>query len=710
MNAMPHHAHHPSRQDILKVDALGVLSEFAGDLVGIQDVDALLWAVAERTISRLGWIDCVIYLRDPHRDILIQKAAFGPKSIDYKAIFQPIEIPLGRGVVGKVANAGVAMRIDDTSQFKDYIADDQTRLSELAVPIRWGSEVLGVIDSEHPKKGFYTQEDQLILETIAGITATKIQNAKSAQRNAELALFYERNPNAVLQVDAFKTITFINLSARQSFPERLECGDILEREGLDNILKRAKEKGHTTWRCEHAHPITGKATTEEYQVVHLPTGHFNLYGNDITHLLDLQKAAQAANEAKSRFLSVMSHEIRTPLNAILGLSDLLIHDNPERDEQLRHLAYMEFSGRHLLSLVNDILDLERMASGKATLLSSEFNLHELLSNIMDTFSNRAERVGLELTLQCDPNVPETLISDPKWITQILNNLISNSIKYTEQGSIEVHVQSVEGASPTVPHALRLRVIDTGKGIAPHEQERILQPFEQIRTDSNIEGTGLGLAIVKGIVDQMSGTLALNSAPGQGSTFTVEFPIKVRPSSLLNVTDADRQHTPQQDGGDPPAHPPSNTSMGTSLKGPEAHEDTKDERQHPCPILLADDNELNRFVASKLLTRWGFDVKEATNGKEAIEGWQEHGPCIILMDVQMPEMDGIDATRHIRSEELRQGIRRSPILALTADAEESTFKRIMGCGMDDRIVKPFDPPALKGIMDRVMAQFMAANLS
>ena len=151
-------------------------------------------------------------------------------------------------------------------------------------------------------------------------------------------------------------------------------------------------------------------------------------------------------------------------------------------------------------------------------------------------------------------------------------------------------------------------------------------------------------------------------------------------------------------------------MGTSLKGPEAHEDAKDERQHPCPILLADDNELNRFVASKLLSRWGFDVKEATNGKEAIEGWQEHGPCIILMDVQMPEMDGIDATRHIRSEELRQGIRRSPILALTADAEESTFKRIMGCGMDDRIVKPFDPPALKGIMDRVMAQFMAANLS
>ncbi|MGB0171960.1 MAG: ATP-binding protein [Flavobacteriales bacterium] len=712
MNAMPLHAHHPSRQDILKVDALGVLSEFAGDLVGIEDADALLWAVAERTISRLGWVDCVIYLRDPHRDILIQKAAFGPKSIDYKAIFQPIEIPLGRGVVGKVANAGVAMRIDDTSQFKDYIADDETRLSELAVPIRWGSEVLGVIDSEHPSKGFYTQEDQLILETIAGITATKIQNAQSAQRNAELALFYERNPNAVLQVDAFKTITFINLSARQSFPERLECGDILDRDGLDNILKRAKEKGHTTWRCEHVHPLTNQITTEEYQVVHLPTGHFNLYGNDITHLLDLQKAAQAANEAKSRFLSVMSHEIRTPLNAILGLTDLLIHDNPEREEQLRHLAYMEFSGRHLLSLVNDILDLERMASGKATLLSSEFNFHDLLSNIMDSFRNRAERVGLALTLQCAPNVPEILTSDPKWITQILNNLISNSIKYTEQGSIEVHVQSVEASSPAAPHTLLLQVTDTGKGIAPHEQERILQPFEQIRTDSNIEGTGLGLAIVKGIVDQMSGTLTLDSAPGQGSTFTVEFPIHAMSPHPLGLNDADREPVSHPEGNEsptdtptaPPMEAPANLSVSQPL------EDTSAEQQHPCPILLADDNELNRFVASKLLARWGFDVREATNGREAIESWQEIGPCIILMDVQMPEMDGIDATRHIRSEEHRQGIRRSPILALTADAEQATFEKIMDCGMDDRIVKPFDPPALKGIMDRVMAQFMATSLS
>lgn len=709
MNALPHPANHPSRQDILKVDALKVLSEFAGDLVGIDDIEVLLWAVAERTISRLGWIDCVIYLRDPHRDILVQKAAFGPKSIDYKAIFQPIEIPIGNGVVGKVANSGMAMRIDDTSQFKDYIADDEARLSELAVPIRWGGDILGVIDSEHPSVGFYTQEDQLILETIAGITATKIQNAKSAQKNADLALFYERNPNAVLQVDGFRTVTFINLSARQSFPERPECGNTLDRIGLDDILKRAKEKGHTTWRCEHVHPMTGHTTTEEYQVVHLPTGHFNLYGNDITHLLDLQKAAQAASKAKSRFLSVMSHEIRTPLNAILGLTDLLIHDNPQRQEQLRHLAYMEFSGRHLLSLVNDILDLERMASGKATLLSSEFNLHNLLSNIMDSFSNRAERVGLELLLQCDPNVPEIMTSDPKWITQILNNLIGNSIKYTVQGSVQVLVESRGGASPSEPRILRLRVIDTGKGIAPHEQERILQPFEQIRTDTNIEGTGLGLAIVNSIVDQMQGTLTLDSSLDKGSTFTVDLPMHDMTAPRSNNMDTDprtESHHPQMES---PTSSSKDIPMDTPQPGIHAHGDSTDSK-NACHILLADDNELNRFVASKLLARWGFDVLEATNGKEAIDAWQENGPCIILMDVQMPEMDGISATQHIRSEELRQGIRRSPILALTADAEEKTFDRIMQCGMDNRIVKPFDPPVLKSIVDQVMAEFLATSLS
>ena len=698
MNAMPHSPNRTSRQDVLRLDALGLLSEFARDLVNIEGPDALLWAVAERTISKLGWVDCVIYLRDPHHDILIQKAAFGPKSIDYKAIFQPIEIPMGRGIVGRVASTGESIRIADTSRFKDYIADDAIRLSELAVPICHGDEILGVIDSEHPDPDFYTLEDQLILETIAGITATKIQNATNTQSKEALALFYERNPNAVLQMDANRTISFINQSALMCFPEQPQPGGTLNRPGLEETLKTAAEKGRSTWRCTQSDPKTGEMKTGEFQVVHLPSGHFNLYGNDITHLLNLQKAAEAANEAKSRFLSVMSHEIRTPLNAILGLTDLLIHDDPSREEQLRHLAYMEFSGRHLLSLVNDILDLEKMASGKATSLSSEFNFHDLISNIMDSFRNRAERVGLELTLSMGSTVPEKLVTDAKWITQILNNLISNSIKYTEQGQVTLRIEWENQIANDPEHRmLRMQVTDTGRGIAKKEQDRILKPFEQIQNDANIEGTGLGLAIVKSIVDQMKGSLSILSAKGEGSTFTVELPMEASASTA---------RAPWNPGtGDGERDEP--VDLPTNAQNPLEDHATDKKAGPTCPILLTDDNELNRFVASKLLSRWGFEVIEAKDGLEAIDAWKDQGPCIILMDVQMPEMDGIEATRHIRYEEEKQGILRSPIIALTADAEEKTLERILACGMDDRIVKPFDPPALRGIIERVMDQFKIA---
>ena len=194
MNLHPLSRGTQSRRDVLRLDALAILKDLTGDLVGIEDVDNLLWSIAERTISKLGWCDCVIYLLDPKSNVLIQKAAFGPKSIDYKSIFKPISIPVGLGVVGKVASTGKALRVKNTSAILDYIEDDAVRLSELAVPILWGDQVLGVIDSEHPESDFYQEEDQLILETLAGITATKIQNAKSVQASHDLALFYECNP------------------------------------------------------------------------------------------------------------------------------------------------------------------------------------------------------------------------------------------------------------------------------------------------------------------------------------------------------------------------------------------------------------------------------------------------------------------------------------------------------------------------------------
>ena len=490
--------HHAARAKALQLDALQLLQAFAADLVSIHQPEPLLWAIAERTISQLGWEDCVIYLYDAPRNVLVQKAAYGPKSIDYRAIFQPIEIPMGTGIVGQVAESKRILRVDDTRNCAEYIVDDEERLSELCVPMVMGDKLIGVIDSEHPTAGFYTTEDELVLQTIAHIAATKIEMARQTEANARLALFYKRNPNPVIRIAPDQHILFINEAAERWFEGRFKKGDRLEADRLGDALNMAKGEGKARWQMQKASPQGGSKRTGEFSIVHLPSGGFNLYGTDITHIVELQHAAESANAAKSKFLSVMSHEIRTPLNALLGLTDLLIHENPDRKEQLQHLAYMEFSGRHLLSLVNDILDLEKLASGKATTLQSSFNLHELVHTIVEGFRNRAEQVGLSLQLELASNLPVNIVSDVKWLTQILNNLISNAIKYTQQG--QVILTASKSLDTLGQEGLRFAVKDTGRGIPRDEIQRILRPFEQIRTDPTIEGTGLGLAIVAQVAE------------------------------------------------------------------------------------------------------------------------------------------------------------------------------------------------------------------
>ena len=673
--------------------SLRLLEAFAADLVDIHDPAQLLWAVAEKVISKLKWEDCVIYMLDERRKILVQTAAYGPKNIDYESICEPIEIPLGEGIVGNVAVTRKTRLINDTRRHPEYIQDDAIRLSELAVPIKLGDRLLGVIDSEHPDAGFYGPEEQLILETIASITATKLEKAKSSRDSEELALFYKRNPNPVMQIDAHRIINIMNSAAADCFQGKFNKGDEINRPGLDEALNEAVETGSCRWECSLLDEDTGVIRVGEFRIVHLPTGDFNLYGNEITHIIELKKAAEAANLAKSNFLSVMSHEIRTPLNAVLGLTDLLIHDNPSREEQLRHLAYMEFSGRHLLSLVNDILDLEKLASGKAKSINTAFALSDLIHSIIESFRNRAEKTGIELKLTMDHGLPDRIETDVKWLTQILNNLLSNAIKYTEQGSVELVIDCTEIKGK---EGLKFEVKDTGQGIPRSEQQRILQPFEQIRSNPSIEGTGLGLAIVNSLIQRMEGTINIDSMPGEGSTFTVVIPINSVASTTSNDGElpAEHPHSKAKDAASNGITPPPSSQEKGAI-----HTQGED---HDFPILLADDNELNRFVACKLLERWGYTVVEALDGASAIEEWQKLKPCIVLMDVQMPNIDGIEATQRIRDmEQNHLELPKSPIIALTADAEEKTLLRILAAGMDDRVIKPFDPPMLQAMLNQYM---------
>jgi|GEM_PF-478034 signal transduction histidine kinase/putative methionine-R-sulfoxide reductase with GAF domain/ActR/RegA family two-component response regulator len=700
------------RHEILRLEALALLKSFTNDIVGIQDTEELLWAVAEKAISKLGWQDCVIYIKDDIRNLLIQKAAFGAKSAGNHSIIGPIEIPVGKGIVGKVASTGQSIRIGNTALIKDYIIDDEARLSELAVPIISNNKVIGVIDSEHQDADFFQIEDQLILETLAGITATKFENSKKTKSNESLALFYKSNPNPVLQIDLGGTILYINNTAKEHLQGCYENGT-LQMPGLEAALNSAVEKGHALWQSSigdstpdpHAAGTarTIKPRVTEFHVVRLPTGLFNLYGHDISHILDLKQQAESANEAKSRFLSVMSHEIRTPLNAILGLTDLLIHDNPNHRQRIQHLAYMEFSGKHLLSLVNDILDIEKIASKKVTAIPTLFNLKNLIQNIKESFQTRTDTTGLDWSVTLEPGLPDTIFADAKWITQILNNLISNAIKYTEQGHIKLIVSlAPELQTPEAP-VLQFSVHDSGRGIPTEDIERILRPFEQIQFDPNIEGTGLGLAIVSGLVGKMNGELKIRSEENIGSVFTVTVPISISepsaedaafdgPEEFLDHADdakktgAKKTIVPSKDVIDP-------DRVSTDNKAPQVHH-----------ILLADDNELNRFVACKLLNRWGYEVHEASDGNEAVALWKMLRPCLILMDIQMPALDGVDACKQIRTEEAALSLPKSPIIALTADAEEATLARIMSAGMDNRIIKPFDPPALHVLIQETLRVF------
>ncbi|WP_372957088.1 ATP-binding protein [Marinobacter sp.] len=375
-------------------------------------------------------------------------------------------------------------------------------------------------------------------------------------------------------------------------------------------------------------------------------------------LIRAKEDAVRRAQTRARFLASMSHEIRTPLNGVLGMLELALEG--DLDPAQRHqLEIAHRAGESLLSLLNDILDISKVEAGKLDLEVISFDLRKLVAECATIHAEQARRKGLDFTTEVETDLAPRYIGDPTRLRQVINNLLSNAIKFTDSGKVSVHVAQT-------PEGIRLEVRDTGIGMSRSELDRIFSPFSQAATDTarRFGGTGLGLALCQQLVERMHGQIRVDSREDEGTWFTVRLPL-------------------------PADQNPEQSLSADRLPEPEA-------RPHRCRILLVEDNRVNQIVASGLLQKMGHEVDHAENGERALAALALKPYDLVLMDCQMPVMDGYEATRRIRQNPQWSHM---PVIAVTANVMAGDREECLAAGMDDYITKPYNRRVLGEVIQR-----------